>query len=224
MRRAAIVCPLRTAVGSFGGTLSPLSAGELGAAVLKALVSRSGIDPARIDDVVFGHGYPSGESPAIGRWAALAAGLPESVPGYQVDRRCGSGLQAVIGAAMMVQTGAADVVVAGGAESMSNVEHYSNAIRRGTRMGDLQLHDRLVRARQMAQPEERFGPISGMIETAENLAADLNITREACDRYALGSHQRAAQAWREKRFADEIVPVSVKRRRSEPVVFDHDEG
>ena len=224
LRRAAIVSPLRTAVGAFGGTLSPVTAGELGATVLKALTARSGIDPARIDDVVFGHGYPSGEAPAIGRWAALAAGLPESVPGYQVDRRCGSGLQAVIEAAMMVQTGAADVVVAGGAESMSNVEHYSNAIRRGKRMGDLQLHDRLVRARQMAQPEERCGPISGMIETAENLAADFSISREACDLYALRSHQHAAQAWRDKRFADEIVPVSVNRRRGDPIVFDHDEG
>ena len=224
MRRAAIVSPVRTAVGSFGGSLSPLTAGELGAAVLTALVERTGIDPARITDVVFGHGYPSGEAPAIGRWAALAAGLPETVAGYQVDRRCGSGLQAVIEAAMMVQTGAADVVIAGGAESMSNVEHYSTAIRGGKRMGDLQLHDRLVRARQQAQPEQRCGPISGMIETAENLARDFSIDREACDRYALGSHLRAAQAWRDGRFDGEIVPVTVPRRRGEPIVFAHDEG
>src|SRR3546814_754094 len=119
MRRAAIVSPLRTPVGKFGGALASLTAGALGAHILKALVERSGIDPACVDDVVFGHGYPSGEAPSIGRWAWLAAGLPQSVPGFQLDRRCGSGLQAVIEAAMMVQTGVADIVVAGGAESMS---------------------------------------------------------------------------------------------------------
>lgn len=224
LRRAAIVSPLRTAVGKFGGGLSSLTAGDLGAAVLKALVERSGIDAERVDDVVFGQGYASGEAPSIGRWTWLAAGLPQTVPGFQLDRRCGSGLQAIIEAAMMVQTGAADVVVAGGAESMSNVEHYSPAIRGGVRMGAIELHDRLTRARLMSQPVARYGIISGMIETAENLARDFGITREQSDAYAVRSHQRAAAAWREGRFADEVVPVTIPARRGEPTIFAQDEG
>lgn len=224
LRRAAIVSPIRTAVGRFGGGLSSLTAGELGAIVLNALVERSGIDPGRVDDVVFGQGYASGEAPSIGRWSWLAAGLPQSVPGFQLDRRCGSGLQAIIEAAMMVQTGAADVVVAGGAESMSNVEHYSTALRKGARMGSIELHDRLTRARLMSQPIARYGVISGMIETAENLARDYGITREQSDAYAVRSHQRAAAAWSEGKFADEIVPVAVPQKRGEAVIFDHDEG
>ena len=224
LRRAAIVAPIRTAVGRFGGSLSPLTAGQLGAVVLKALIERTHIDPARVDDVVFAQGYGSGEAPAIGHWAWLAAGLPIEVPGYQLDRRCGSGLQAVIDAAMMVQTGASDVVVAGGCESMSNVEHYTTDLRGGVRMGDMTLHDRLTRGRLMSQPIERFGVISGMIETAENLAKDYGITREAADAYAVRSHQRAAAAWEKGLFADELVPVSVPQRKGDPLVFDHDEG
>src|SRR5690606_4407444 len=111
LRRAAIVAPIRTAVGKFGGALSSMTAGELGAVILKALVERTKIDPARVDDVVFSQGYGNGEAPSIGHWSWLAAGLPLEVPGYQLDRRCGSGLQAVINAAMMVQTGMSDVVV-----------------------------------------------------------------------------------------------------------------
>ncbi|TZG24970.1 acetyl-CoA C-acetyltransferase [Sphingomonas montanisoli] len=224
MRRAAIVSPIRTAVGGFGGSLANIPPGELGAIVLKALLARTKIDPERIDDVVFAQGYGNGEAPAIGRWAALAAGLPIEVPGYQLDRRCGSGLQAVIDAAMMIQTGAADVVVAGGVESMSNVEYYSMDHRRGARSGSTTMHDRLTRGRVMSQPIERFGVISGMIETANNLASDYNISREECDAYALRSHRRAAAAWAEGKFDDELVPVSVPQKRGEPVIFAKDEG
>jgi acetyl-CoA C-acetyltransferase len=224
LRRAAIVAPIRTPVGKFGGSLAGITAGALGAVILKALMDRTGIDPARVDDVVFAQGYGSGEAPAIAHWSWLAAGLPLEVPGYQLDRRCGSGLQAVINAAMMVQTGASDVVVAGGVESMSNVEHYTTDIRKGVRAGNLTLHDRLTRGRLMSQPVERFGVITGMIETAENLAKDYGITREACDAYALRSHQRAAAAWAEGKFADELVPVSVPQKKGDAVVFDHDEG
>lgn len=224
LRRAAIVAPLRTAVGKFGGALASLTAGHLGGVILNALIERSGIDPTRVDDVVFAQGYGNGEAPAIGHWSWLAAGLPLEVPGYQVDRRCGSGLQAVINAAMMVQTGAADVVVAGGVESMSNVEHYTTDLRKGVRMGNLTIHDRLSRGRVMSQPVERFGVISGMIETAENLAKDYGITREAADAYAVRSHQRATAAWANGLFADELVPVPVPQRKGAPVLFDHDEG
>jgi acetyl-CoA C-acetyltransferase len=224
LRRAAIVSPIRTAVGKFGGSLSSLTAGQLGATILKALIDRSKIDPSRVDDVVFAQGYGNAEAPAIGHWSWLAAGLPLEVPGYQLDRRCGSGLQAVIDAAMMVQTGASDVVVAGGCESMSNVEHYTTDIRKGVRAGNLTLHDRLTRGRLMSQPVERFGAISGMIETAENLAKDYDISREEADAYAVRSHQRATAAWEQGLFADELVPVAVPQKKGEPIVFDRDEG
>ena len=224
LRRAAIVAPIRTAVGKFGGALASLEAGDLGAIIIKALIERTKIDPARVDDVVFAQGYGSGEAPAIGHWSWLAAGYPIEVPGYQLDRRCGSGLQAVINAAMMVQTGASDIVLAGGVESMSNVEHYTTQIRKGVRAGNLELHDRLTRGRIMSQPIARFGPISGMIETAENCARDYGITREQCDRYAVRSHQRAAAAWKAGLFDDELVPVAVPQRKGDPVIFAHDEG
>ncbi len=223
-RRAAIVSPLRTPVGKFLGSLSSLNAGDLGGIILKALIERSGIDPARVDDVVFSQGYGNGEAPCIGHWSWLAAGLPIEVPGYQLDRRCGSGLQAVANAAMMVETGVADVVVAGGCESMSNVEHYSTNIRKGQRAGDLKLHDRLARGRLMSQPIERFGVITGMIETAENLAKDYEISREDADAFAVRSHQNAAAAWKQGKFDAQLVPVDVPQRRGDPVRFDKDEG
>jgi acetyl-CoA C-acetyltransferase len=224
MRRAAIISPLRTPVGKFMGALSGIQAGDLGAVILKGLIERTKIDPARIDEVIFAQGYGNGEAPCIARWSAMAAGLPISVPGYQLDRRCGSGLQAIIDAAMMVQTGAADVVVAGGVESMSNVEYYSTDMRTGARMGASTLHDRLTRGRVMSQPVERFGVISGMIETAENLAKDYGITREQCDAYAVMSHQRATAAWADGKFDDEIVPVAIPQKRGDPVMFVKDEG
>ncbi len=224
MKRAAIVSPIRTAVGKFQGALSSMTAGELGAVVLKDLVARTKIDPERIDDVIFAQGYGNGEAPCIARWSALAAGLPISVPGYQLDRRCGSGLQAVIDAAMMVQTGVADVVIAGGVESMSNVEYYTTDMRSGARMGSVTMHDRLTRGRVMSQPIERFGVISGMIETADNLARDYQISREECDEYAAMSHQRATAAWAAGKFDDELVPVSVKQKKGDPIIFDRDEG
>ena len=224
MHRAAIVCPIRTPVGKFLGALSTVTAGDLGAIILKTLVERTAIDPNIIDDVIFAQGYGNGEAPCIARWSALAAGLPISIPGYQLDRRCGSGLQAVIDAAMMVQTGAADVVVAGGVESMSNAEYYTTDMRGGARAGSVTLHDRLSRGRVMSQPIARFGVISGMIETADNLARDYQISREACDAYAAESHRRAASAWAAGKFDDEIVPVAVPQKKGDPVVFARDEG
>lgn len=223
-RRAAIVSPIRTPVGKFLGALSSLDAGQLGAIILKALIDRSDIDPARVDDVVFSQGYGSGEAPAIGHWAWLAAGLPLEVPGYQLDRRCGSGLQAVVNAAMMVESGHADVVVAGGCESMSNVEHYATGLRTGKKAGHIELMDRLTRGRVMSQPVERFGVISGMIETAENLASDYGITRAAADAYAVRSHRNATAAWEAGRFDGHLVPIEVPQRRGDPVVFAKDEG
>lgn len=224
MRRVAIATPLRTAVGGFGGSLRAVPAAELAASVIKAVVERSGIDPGVIEDVAFAQSYASSEAPCIGRWAALEAGLPIEVPGFQVDRRCGGGLQAVITAAMTVQTGAADVVLAGGVESMSNIEHYTTTARWGSRSGNQTLYDRLDRGRERSQPEWRFGRISGMVETAENLAEQYGISREDADAFAARSHRRAAAAWESGIFADEVVPVDVPQRRADPVVFARDEG
>ena len=224
MRRAAIVTPVRTPVGTFGGSLRPVPVEELAATTVRAVVQRSGIDPARIDDVVMAQSYANSEVPCVGSWAALQAGLPVSVPGMQLDRRCGGGLQAIVTAAMMVQSGAADVVIAGGVESMSNIEYYSTDMRWGTRAGNVRFFDRLERGRERSQPVERFGKISGMIETAENLARDYGITREEADAYAVRSHQRTAAAWAAGRFNDEIVPVQVPQRKGDPVVFSKDEG
>ena len=224
MRRAAIVSPIRTGVGAFGGSLRGLPADELAGAILKALVQRSGIDPARIDDVVMAQSYSNSEAPCLGRYAALEAGFPVEVPGMTLDRRCGSGLQAVIDAAMQVQTGAADVVVAAGVESMSNIEYYSNDVRWGSRAGSVTMHDRLQRGRERSQPEQRFGYISGMPETAENLARDYAITREEADAFAMRSHQRAVAAWAAGKFENEVVSLAVPQKKGEPLAFARDEG
>lgn len=224
MRRAAIVSPLRTPVGTFGGSLRPLAVEIMGAHVVNAVLAKSGMDPERIDDIVFAQSYANSETPCVGRWIGLQAGLPVSVPGMQLDRRCGGGLQAVLSAAMMVQTGAADVVIAGGVESMSNIEYYTTDMRWGSRAGSVKLHDRLERGRERSQPEERFGYISGMIETAENLAKAYGISREEADAYAATSHERAARAWAEGRFADEVVSINVPQRKGEPLLFAQDEG
>ncbi|NGX10008.1 acetyl-CoA C-acetyltransferase [Mycobacteroides franklinii] len=224
MRRAAIVSPLRTPVGAFGGSLRALRAEDLAAHIIKAVVTSSRIDPELIEDVAFAQSYANSEAPCIGRWAALHAGLPIGVPGLQTDRRCGGGLQAVITAAMMVQTGAADVVLAGGVESMSNIEYYTTSARWGSRAGNQTLFDRLERGRELSQPIWRFGAISGMIETAENLAADYGIDRDAADAFAARSHRRAAAAQAAGTFNSEIVAVEVPQRRAEPILVTADEG
>ena len=224
MRRVAIVSPVRTAVGNFGGALKDIPAEELASTVIKETLQRSGLDPARVDDVILGHGYPSGENPAIGRLALLKAGLPIEVPGYQLDRRCSSGLQAILNACMMVQTENADVVIAGGVESMSNAEYYVNESRWGARFGSVTLHDRLARARETISPEDRFGVISGMVETAENLAKQYEISREEQDEYSLRSHQRAVAAQESGKFDSQIVPIEIPQRRGDPKIFDKDEG
>ncbi|KVZ31677.1 acetyl-CoA acetyltransferase [Burkholderia multivorans] len=224
MKRAAIVSPLRTPVGAFGGTLKGVPVEELGATVARAIVERTGLDPARLDDVVFAQSYASGETPCAGRWVALQAGFPIEVAGMQLDRRCGGGVQALATAAMMVQTGAADVVMAGGVESMSNVEFYTTDMRWGKRAGSVTMHDRLDRGRERSQPESRFGRISGMIETAETLAREYDITREASDRFAARSHRRAAAAQQAGHFDGEIVPVSVPQRKGDALIVAQDEG
>lgn len=219
-----VICnPLRTPVGRMGGALSALTAADLATITLRALVEKTGLGEGDVDDVVLGHGYPSGEAPAIGRIAALDAGLGTGVPGLQIDRRCGSGLQAVLYGAGQVATGAARVVIAGGAESMSNVEHYALGLRTGVRQGGVALLDRLDRARETAGGAGH--PIAGgMIETAENLRRDYGISRADQDELAVRSHQRAVAAHEQGRFAEELVPVTVPGTRGRPdVIVDRDE-
>jgi acetyl-CoA C-acetyltransferase len=225
MRRAAIVSPVRTAVGVYGGSLKSVPVEKLITTALKALVERSGLDPKKIDDVVLAQSYSNGEAPCIGRYSVLEADWPLEVPGYQLDRRCGGGLQAILNAAMMVQTGACDVVVAGGCDSMSNVEYYTTDMRWGKRAGSVTLHDRMQRGRERSQPDWRFGAIpGGMIETAENVAKECNISREESDAYAMRSHLRATEAWKAGKFKDELVPVSVPQAKGDPKLFSQDEG
>ena len=208
MRDAVICEPLRTPVGGFGGSLRDVPAHELAATVIRALVERTGIEPAAVDDVLLGHCYPTMEAPAIGRVAALDAGLPVTATGLQIDRRCGSGLQAVLYAAMQVGSGVSDVVLAGGAESMSNAPFYSTAMRWGVRGGPgVLLNDGLARGRVTAGGVN-FPVPGGMIETAENLRRDYGISRAEQDEFAVRSHHRAAAARAAGRFADEIVPVT----------------
>lgn len=222
MRDAVICSPLRTPVGRFGGVLSAVRVEDLSATVIAALVERNGISAADIDDVVFGQGYPNGEAPALGRVAALNAGLDVSVPGFQLDRRCGSGLQAVIIAAMEVQTGAAELVIAGGSDSMSQAEHYALGLRTGIRSESVALHDRLARGRVTAGGTN-FEVPGGMIETAENLRREYKISREAQDELAYNSHMRAVGAQKNGKFDNEMVPIEVKRPKGESLVIDSDE-
>ena len=220
-RNDIVLCePLRTPIGRYGGALRPLSAADLGAQLLTALMERTGLPGEVVDDVVLGHAYPTSEAPAIGRVVALDAGLPESVPGMQIDRRCGSGLQAVLTAAGAIAGGGMSLAVAGGVESMSNVPHYTLDARWGTSASST-LHDALGRGRVTAGGRHHPVP-GGMLETAENLRHSFGVTREEQDRLAVESQRRAAEAQHSGVFDEEIVPVTVPGRRGD-VVVDVDE-
>jgi acetyl-CoA C-acetyltransferase len=221
--REAVICePLRTPVGGFGGSLRDVPVQELAATVIRAVIERTGLPPESVDDVLLGHSYPTMDAPALGRVAALDAGLPVTASGLQIDRRCGSGLQAVLYAAMQVQSGAMDVVLAGGAESMSNAPFFTTAMRWGVKAGPgVLLQDGLARGRVTAGGQHHPVP-GGMLETAENLRREYKISREEQDEYAVRSHQRAAAATESGKFAEEIVPITVKSRKAETVV-DRDE-
>lgn len=219
----AVICePLRTPVGRFGGVFKDIAPESLAATVITELVTRTGIDGSQIDDVILGQASPGGDAPAIGRIAALDAGLGIDVPGLQVDRRCGSGLQAVVQACMQVATGASELILAGGTESMSQAEFYATGMRWGVKGDGVALMDRLARARVTAGGKN-FPVPGGMIETAENLRAEFSISRADQDALAVQSHQRAVAAQKDGRFADEIVEVPVPQRKSDPIVVDTDE-
>jgi acetyl-CoA C-acetyltransferase len=209
MRDVVICEPLRSPVGRYGGVFKDVAAQQLGAAVLRALMERTKIPPTCVDDVLFAQCYPSMDAPALGRVVALDAGLPVETCGLQLDRRCGSGVQAVINAVMQVATGASDLVVAGGAESMSNAPFYSTAARWGVRGEGLTFSDALARGRITAGGIHHLVP-GGMIETAENLRKDYSIPREEQDALAFHSHQRAVAAQSRGAFARALVPIDVK--------------
>jgi acetyl-CoA C-acetyltransferase len=213
-----VICePVRTPIGRYGGMFKSLTAVELGVAALRGLLERTGISPDEIEDVILGHCYPSMEAPAIGRVVALDAGLPVTVPGMQLDRRCGSGLQSVIQACMQVSTGQNDLVVAGGADSMSNVVFHSTDMRWGGARGGVKVHDALSRGRTTAGGRDYPVP-GGMLETAENLRKQYDIPRAEQDELAVRSHQRAVAAQRDGLLADQIIPVTVSMREGRGTV------
>jgi acetyl-CoA C-acetyltransferase len=218
MKDVVICEPLRTPIGRFGGVFKDVAPVDLAATVIRALVERTGIDGADVDDVILGQGYPSAEAAPIARVAALDAGLPVTVGGVQVDRRCGSGLQAILDAAMQVQTGVSDVAIAGGVDSMSQAPMYTVGARWGIRgTAGILLRDALGRARETAGG--RYYPVpDGMLETAENLRREFSIGRQEQDALALRSQQRAVHAAASGRFDDEIVPVTVPGRKGDTVV------
>ena len=221
--REVVICePLRTPIGRFGGVFKDVAPAALAATVIAALMERSGLDGGVIDDVILGQAYPTAEAPPIARVAALDAGLPVTVGGLQLDRRCGSGLQAILDAAMQIQTGISDVVIAGGVDSMSQAPFYTVTSRFGIAgTAGLRLHDALGRGRETAGGTNYPVP-DGMLETAENLRRDYSISREDQDALALRSQQRAGVAVAEGRFADEIVPVTVPSRKG-PMLVEADE-
>ncbi|MFC4269933.1 acetyl-CoA C-acyltransferase [Sneathiella chungangensis] len=221
MKDVVICEPIRTPVGRFGGQFRDLHAHELGRTVIEGLLARCDGLKERVEDVIFAQCYPSMDAPALGRMVGLDAGLPIGIGGYQLDRRCGSGLQAIINAVMQVATGGSSVVIAGGAESMSNAPFYSTAGRWGIKGTSLEFHDALARGRVTAGGIN-FPVPGGMLETAENLRRSHSVPRDEQDRFSVESHRRAVAAQAAGRFDDEIIPVTVRGRKGD-TVFDKDE-
>ncbi|HEX5253413.1 MAG TPA: acetyl-CoA C-acetyltransferase [Mycobacterium sp.] len=220
--REAVICePVRTPIGRHGGMFKAQTAVDLGVTALKGLLARTGLAPDAVQDVILGHCYPNSDAPAIGRVVALDSGLPVTVPGMQVDRRCGSGLQAVIQACLQVGAGDHDLVVAGGCESMSNVAFYSTDMRWGGARNGVQVHDGLARGRTTAGGQNYPVP-GGMLETAENLRRQYGISRQEQDELAVRSHKRAVAAQKDGILAEEIIPVAVRTRSGDELI-DTDE-
>ena len=216
--RETFICePVRTAVGKFGGAFKDVQAQFLGAQVLKGLLDKTGLPPSAVDDVLFAQCYSSMEAPALGRVVALDAGLPITVGGLQLDRRCGSGLQALIYAYLQVATGSSDVVIAGGAESMSNAPFFTHGARWETEGASAELQDSLARGRVTAGGVN-FPVAGGMLETAENLRREYKISREEQDQFAVESQSRAIAAQKQGLFDDEIIPVTISDRNGDAVI------
>lgn len=223
MQDVVIVEACRTAVGSFGGSLKPLDADDLAVSVIKGALQRTGLDPLQVDEVILGHCRQSSDMSNTARYAALRAGIPEEVPANTVMCACASGMLAVNNAVNAIRTGQAEVVLAGGTESMSNAIFYLSNARWGVGTGTTQLKDSLTEAQFCSQPQDIYGRFNMGI-TAENVAAKMGITRDEQDQFALASQQKAAAAIASGRFRDEIIPLTVPQgRKKEPIVFDVDE-
>ena len=212
-RRLALVAPVRTPIGKFGGALASLSAAELGAAAARACLERAGLAPDRVDQAIFGHGRQAGGGPNSGRQIAWRAGIPFDRPAQTINQACASGLQAVISAARTILLGEARVILAGGTESMSNTPYLLPRARWGYRLGSEEIVDGMYR-------DGFLDPLSGLImgETAEELAAESGITRDASDAYAAETQRRCGAARKAGRFAAEIAPVAVPGRKGETLV------
>ena len=214
----AILAATRTAIGSFQGTLSGLPAHALGAALIRGILEKTGIAPAEIDEVVLGQILTAGSGQNPARQAAIAAGLPHAVPALSLNKVCGSGLKAVHLAAQAIALGDADLVLAGGQESMSLAPYVLPKARTGLRLGHAQLEDSLIRDGLW----DAFNDYHMGI-TAENLAERYGITRAQQDAFAADSQRKAAEAIAAGRFQDEITPISIPQRKGDPVLFDTDE-
>jgi acetyl-CoA C-acetyltransferase len=238
LKEPVIISAVRTPVGRYMGALKEVQAYDLAALVLNEVLNRAKIKPEQVDDVILGQSYQSGEYVNIARMALLKAGWPDSIPGVTMDRRCCSGLDTVCFAGMMIRSGQADIVIAGGVESMSNAEFYvpgdikwgiggKRGMPRGH--GDLAIwgirfYDRIQRARVMSQPEERYGVLPAMMTWAETAAKEENISREACDQWALESHRKACLAIESGKFDQEIIPVEVSLEGKETQIVKLDEN
>jgi acetyl-CoA C-acetyltransferase len=237
MEEVVIVGGVRTPVGNFGGSLKSLRAYDLGALVLNEVLKRTNLDVNKIDMVILGQNYQSGEYVNISRMSLLKAGWPVGIVGLTVDRRCPSGFDAVCVASTFIQSGYADIIVAGGVESMSTAEFYLQGdIRWGIggtgdmprghgslAMWGIPLYDRVQRGRVMSQPEERFGVLPSMMTWAETAAKEYGITRQEADKWAFMSNQRACAAIDSGKFKEEIVPVPIGGRKGETTYFSEDE-
>ena len=223
MQEVVIVSAVRTPIGKMGGALRDIQADDLARDVIAESIRRAGVEPASIDEVIFGQTKQSAEAANLARVAALKAGVPIEVPAYTVMRQCASALQAVNNGAQAIMCGLADTVVAGGTESMSNAVYYLRNARYGYGAGNGVLCDSNIESQARSQPIEIYGPQLNMGMTAENLATKYGISREEQDLYAIGSQEKAAAAIKGGKFMPEILPVSIPKKKGDPTIFDTDE-
>jgi acetyl-CoA C-acetyltransferase len=218
MKPVFIASAVRTAIGKFGGSLLPLSAVDLGVIAVKEALSRAKVEPVAVEEVIMGHARGAGNGPNPARQVSYRSGIPQEISAYTVNKACGSALKAIILGCQEILLGDAEIIVAGGMESMSNVPYLVEQARWGLRMGNQHFIDGMYR-------DGFYCPLSELVmgETAENLATIYKITRDEQDQYALGSQQRAAAATRSKRFAEELIPVSVPGKKGEVKQLDFDE-
>ena len=217
-RTVYIVSAVRTAIGSFGGALKDISATQLGATAIKAAVEKAGLKPEQIQEVLMGCVLQANLGQAPARQASMRAGLPNNVVATTVNKVCASGMKAISQGAQSIMLGDADIIVAGGMESMSNVPYYSPELRWGNKYGNVNLIDGLSKD-GLTDVYNNYA----MGNAAELCAKDCNISREAQDEFAIESYKRSQQAWNEGNFADEIVAVEIPQRKGEPIQFVKDE-